>query len=122
MLLVRIAHLKMKCLEEESKSNPDSSNKFVAVFGIEKVNFPEHNLIYKKKAYLTVQKGENILYADYFILVQIIPVANAPAEVDGYECVLDKVRIIRLKELNKAIGLINAIGGQEKVSFNYGNC
>ena len=98
---------------------------------MEKVNFPEHNLIYKKKAYSTVQKGENILYADYFILVQIIPVANAPADVDGYECLLNKVRIIRplydagtggFKELNKAIGLTNAIGDQEKVSFNYGQC
>ena len=78
-----------------------------------------------------MQKGENILYADYFILVQIIPVANVPADIDGCKCLLYKVRIIRplddagtghFKELNKAIGLINAIGDQEEVSFNYGHC
>ena len=99
--------------------------------GMEKVNFPQNTLIYKNQAYLTVQKGENIFYADYFILGQIIFTANVPADVDSYECLPHEVIIVRplydaetgdFKGIKNTIGLINIRGDQEEVFFNYRYC
>lgn len=89
---------------------------------MEKVNFPENILLYKNQAYLTVQKGETILYDHFLIKAQIIPTVNVLAHVDSYECLPDEVRIIRplyetvtgnFKELRNIIGLINIKGDQE---------
>ena len=42
-------------------------------FGMEMANFPENTLFYVNQAQLTVQKGENILYVEYFTLGQMSP-------------------------------------------------
>lgn len=89
---------------------------------MEKVNFPENILLYKNQAYLTVQKGETILYDHFLIMAQIIPTVNVLAHVDSYECLPDEVKTIRplyetvtgnFKELRNIIGLINIKGDQE---------
>lgn len=89
---------------------------------MEKVNFPENILLYKNQAYLTVQKGETILYDHFLIMAQIIPTVNVLAHVDSYECLPDEVSIARplyetvtgnFKELRNIIGLINIKGDQE---------
>ena len=51
-------------------------------FGMEKVNFPESTLFYINQDYFMVQKEETILYADHFALIQTIPTANEPTDVD----------------------------------------
>lgn len=38
--------------------------------------YPELTLVYIYQGYVTVKKGENIIYADYEKLGQIVPVAN----------------------------------------------
>lgn len=43
---------------------------------MEKVSYPENTLFYKNQAYLMVQKGKNIIYADHFILGQVNPAAK----------------------------------------------
>lgn len=63
-------------------------------FGMEKVNYPENTLFYANQAYLTVQKGKNVLYTDHFILGRVIPAANVTTEVDRYKCGPDEVKII----------------------------
>ena len=42
-----------------------------------------------------MQKGENIIYADHFILGQIIPAANVPEDIEVYECAENELKIIR---------------------------
>ena len=41
-------------------------------------------LFYLIQAYLTVQKGENVILAEYVILGQIIDAANSPFEIETY--------------------------------------
>ena len=55
-------------------------------FGMEKVNYPENRLFYVNHAYLTVQKWENIVYVDHFILGQVIPAANVLPDTETYVC------------------------------------
>lgn len=42
-----------------------------------------------------MQKGENIVYADHFILGQNVPDAESPGEIESYECAEIKVKLIR---------------------------
>lgn len=65
-------------------------------FGMEKVNFREYTIFYINQAQSTVQKGDKMLYANYFILGQVIPAANVPDEVDNYRCSAGKLKIIEL--------------------------
>ena len=62
------------------------------------------------------QKGRNIVYADYFILGQIILAAVLPYDVLVYECGSEKLKIIRpiyevetgeFKGLQETFGLIS---------------
>ena len=62
---------------------------------MEKVNYSEKCLFCVNQAYLTVQKSENILYADHFILEQVIAAPNVPTDVDSYECGSNEVKIVR---------------------------
>ena len=80
---------------------------------------------------MRVQKGQNNLYADYFILGRIILAENVLEDVDSFECLPDKLKIIRplydpetgnFKGLKNTTGLINVRGDQEEVFFNYRNC
>lgn len=64
--------------------------------GMEKVNFPEDTLFYINQGYPIVQNGENILYADHFILDHRVLATNVPTDVENYKCLSDKVKIIQL--------------------------
>ena len=60
--------------------------------GMEKVNFPEDTLFYINQGYPIVQNGENILYADHFILDHRVLATNVPTDVENYKCLSDKVK------------------------------
>ena len=47
-------------------------------FSIHKKDFLENALIYANQAYLTVKDGDMIIYRDYAILGQIVPLRNPP--------------------------------------------
>ena len=49
--------------------------------GMKKNNFPENTIFYVNQAYLMVEKGEDIVYPDHFILGQVSPVANVPTDI-----------------------------------------
>ena len=57
---------------------------------LENVNFLEKAFSYLL-GYLTVEKGKDILYEDYFILGQIIPAVNIPSDISK-SLVLKKLR------------------------------
>lgn len=42
-----------------------------------------------------MQKGENIIYADHFILGQIIPAANVPEDIEVYECAENELSVAK---------------------------
>ena len=74
--------------------------------GMEKVNYPENTLFSVTQGYQAVQKGENSLYVDHFILGQVIPATNIPTDVDTYECGPDETT---LEEIQKRSSLIEAM-------------
>ena len=51
-------------------------------FSIHKKDFPENALLYANQTYLTVKDGDTIIYCDYAILGQIIPLKNPPENLD----------------------------------------
>lgn len=59
---------------------------------MDKVNYPENTLFYVNQIYLMVRKGKNILFADHFILRQLIAAANVPVGVDNYDMDLMRSR------------------------------
>ena len=61
---------------------------------MEKVNYPKSTLFYVNEAHLTVEKNENIIYADHSIIGEIIPAANVPSDVENYECGPEEFKVI----------------------------
>ena len=51
-------------------------------FSIHKRDFPENALTYVNQAYLTVKEGSAIIYCDYVLLGQILPLKNPPENLD----------------------------------------
>ena len=51
-------------------------------FSIHKKDFPENALVYANQACLTVKDGDMIIYCDYAILGQIVPLRNPPENLD----------------------------------------
>ena len=51
-------------------------------FSIHKKNFPENALVYTNQAYLTVKDGDAMIYCDYVILGQIVPLRNPSENLD----------------------------------------
>ena len=64
-----------------------------SVFGINKVKYLKNPLFYLIQAYLTVQKGENIIHAEHVILGQIIAAANSPYEIETYRNAENEVKL-----------------------------
>ena len=98
-------------------------------FSMEKVSTPENTLFYINQAYLTLQKGENIVYADHFILGQVIPAANIPSDVSTDKSRPDKVKMVfalydvatgDFKGLEETMGPIWSRGDPKEVLYYHG--
>ena len=80
---------------------------------MEKVTCLKNTLFYINQAHLTIQKGENILYADHFNLGQIILAANVATHVENCKCQNNEVKLMRplydtsFKGLDEMIGLLS---------------
>lgn len=48
---------------------------------------------YINQAYLTIQKGQNIFYGNYWILGQVTEAANPRPDIKGNECETDEVKM-----------------------------
>ena len=53
-----------------------------ADFSIHKKDFPENALVYINQAYLSTKDGEPIVYCDYSMIGQLIPMKNTPEGFD----------------------------------------
>ena len=53
-----------------------------ADFSVHKKDFPENALVYVNQAYLSTEDGEPIVYCDFAIIGQLVPVKNSPANFD----------------------------------------
>ena len=98
MLLMKEAsnkdeRLKMEMMVASMGESPEKSTERVCkgnvFFGdqradltIKKANFPENTLVYINNGSVTPVKGGHVIYLEYVILTQILPVANPPPEVD----------------------------------------
>ena len=51
-------------------------------FSIHKRNFPENVLTYMNQAYLSMKEGNMIIYCDYVLLGQLLPLKNPPENLD----------------------------------------
>ena len=63
---------------------------------MDQVNFSENStffFFYINQAYLTIQKGQNIFYGNYWILGQVTEAANPPPDIKGNECETDEVKM-----------------------------
>ena len=61
---------------------------------LEKVKLPEKASTYINEAYLTVQKGQNIVCGDYHLFGEITPAVNVPADISKYNFEPDEAWII----------------------------
>ena len=80
----------------------------------------------------TSPQGDNVIYADYFIIGQMNPVFNVPDEIEcvmTYECAADEVTLIRhlhnissceFKGLTKTLAYIMVKGDDNETFFLYG--
>ena len=83
----------------------------------------------------TSLQGDNVIYADYFIIGQMNPVFNVPDEIECvmtwvcYECAADEVTLIRhlhnissreFKGLTKPLAYIMVKGDDNETFFLYG--
>ena len=53
-------------------------------FNIHKKDFPENALCYVNQAYVSTKDGETIIYCQYIILGQVLPLRNPPEDLDNY--------------------------------------
>ena len=90
---------------------------------------PEKTLLHNNQGYLTVQKGNNIVYADHFFLGQNVPDADSPGEIESYECAEIEVKLIRplyifkcgeFRGIKETLAYINVWGDDNETFFNYG--
>ena len=62
---------------------------------LEKVNIPENCLFYINQSFLsTVKNGDIAMYNQNFIIGQLIFAANQPKEIETYQCLPNKVKLL----------------------------
>ena len=63
-------------------------------FNIHKKDFPENALSYVNQAHLSTKDGEIMIYCQYIILRQIIPLRNLPEDLDAY--ISDSEKLVKM--------------------------
>lgn len=62
-------------------------------FHTDKENIPENSIIYVNQGYLTIKDNKRLLYADYFLLGQVIEAINPPEAIRNYVCKEHEVKL-----------------------------
>ena len=62
-------------------------------FHTDKENIPENSIIYVNQGYLTIKDNKRLLYADYFLLGQVIEAINPPEDIRNYVCKEHEVKL-----------------------------
>ena len=97
---------------------------------LKKANFPENTLVYINQARIsTVKAGEQAIYTTNVILVQILPYANIPDDVENYELKEDEVFLVcpvydretsKFKGTETRVALIIVRGDENECFLSYG--
>ena len=62
-------------------------------YSLSKANMPEQTLLYLNQGYLRHKNNDNFFFADYFILAQILHLADLPSDLSTYELKPDEVKM-----------------------------
>ena len=98
---------------------------------MDKDNFPENSIFYINQGYLTVKDNKSMLYAEYYILRQILESISPPEDIENYVCKDCEVKFYRPRydlQTGQFLGLCESIGylivrGDDEEQFlNYGFC
>ena len=97
---------------------------------LEKVNVPENCLYYVNQAFLsTVKNGDIAMYAQNFIIGQLIFAANQPKDISTYTCLPNEVKLLscvydlesgEFKGVRQQLAYIVLRGDEHEIFFSYG--
>ena len=97
---------------------------------LEKVNIPENCLCYVNQAFLsTVKNGDIAMYAQNFIIGQLIFAANQPKDISTYTCLPNEVKLLscvydlesgEFKGVRQQLAYIVLRGDEHEIFFSYG--
>ena len=99
-------------------------------FNMPKANFPENTLFYVNQGYRAMKDGKKCYYNDLYIIGQIMPFAQQPADVESYECNPNEVKMLRalydlqsgrFLGLKQCVALITVRDHDNKQFFDYGH-
>lgn len=82
-------------------------------FAILQANLPELTIFYLNQGSLHYKNDQKIFYGDHFILGQVIPLAELPADLSSFKLKSNEVKLLRPKynvSDGKFLGLIETIG------------
>ena len=94
-----------------------------------KANLPENTLFYVNQGYRAMKDGKKCYYKDLYIIGQIMPLAQQPADVESYECNPNEVKMLRalydlqsgrFLGLKQCVALITVRDDDNKQFFDYG--
>ena len=74
---------------------------------------PEMTIFYLNQASQSYKNDKKICYCDYYIIGQVIPALNAPADLTDYEVKPDEAKIVRPKydvDSGKFLGFDETLG------------
>ena len=98
-------------------------------FSLEKVNMPENALFYVNQGYQFYKDGKKCYYNDIYIVVQIMPSAHQPKDIESCDYKDDEVKILRARYnpanakflgIENCVALITAKNDPEEQFFDYG--
>ena len=98
-------------------------------FDIEKANMPENTILYVNQGYQSYKDGYIVYYNDLYIIVQIMPLAQQPKDIESYQLKDDEVKILRAQYdpisgeflgIEYFVGLIIVKNDADEQCFDYG--
>ena len=128
----------MSLLTNTSERKPKSVSKWkdfeffgseICKFSIEEVNMPENTLFYVNQGYQSYKDNKKVYYNDIFIIVQIIPLAHQPKDIESYVLNDGEVKILRSRfdpvsgkflGIEYCIAVITVRNDPEEQFFDYG--
>ena len=75
-------------------------------FSIEKANLPENTIFYVNQGYQSFKDNKKVYYQDVFIVVQIMPLAHQPKDIESYELKQDEVKFYGLDMILLAVNFL----------------
>ena len=84
-----------------------------ADFSLQKANMPEMTLTYLNQGSTIYKNDQKICYGHYFILGQVMPLADSPSDLSSCELKSNEVKILRPKynlSDGQFLGLVETLG------------